>query len=148
MPDPHGSKKVALLVAGGSLVVGALWVIGPYVFAGRDDPESLDSRPVREAAEAACTEMRAAVDAAPGDAAAAERAAEAMVARLRALGPEVLADDHPAEAWLADWHRLLAARRAGDPVPEEDGVPIHRRMDELVKDMRVCQVPAELRPSR
>lgn len=50
----------------------------------------------------------------------------------------------PAEAWLADWDRLVAARRAGDPPPVEDGVPIHRRMDELVKDLRQCQVPLAL----
>lgn len=148
MTESRRSKNVALLVAGGSLVVAALWVVGPFVFADRDDTESLDTRAVREAAEAACTEMRAAVDGAGGDEEAANRAAEAMVARLRALGPETLGDDRPAEAWLADWEALIAARRAGEPVPLEDGVPIHRRMDELVKDMRVCQVPPELRPSR
>lgn len=136
-------RIMASLVVGATLLMAAAWAIGPYVFEDRDHVESLDSRPVREAAQAACSEMRAAVEADPG-VETAMSAAAAMVGRLRALGPEVLRADIPAEAWLDDWDRLLAARRAGQPVPVEDGVPIHRRMDELVKDLRECQVPRVL----
>ncbi len=130
-----------------TLLVGAAWAIGPYVFEGRDDAKSLDSTPVRNEALAACQEMRRQV-AATADDEARNRAVEAMVARLRALGPETLQGDRPAEAWLADWDRVVAARRAGAPWPRAGDAPIHRRMDDLVKDLRPCQMPAVLIPGR
>ena len=137
------------LVAGiaGTLLVGAAWSVGPYVFEGRDDPRSLDSRTVRDEALAACQEMRARVEGA-GDAEAENEAVDTMVARLRALGAEALSRDRPAEAWLDDWERVVAARRAGEAEPRADGAPIHRRMDDLVKDLRPCQMPAQLIPGR
>ena len=141
------SKKGLLAGCIGTLVVGAAWAIGPYVFEGRDDVKSLDSRPVREEALAACGEMQRQVTGA-ADAEAENAAVEAMVARLRGLGPEILRKDRPAEAWLADWDRVVAARRAGAPSPRADGAPIHRRMDDLVKDLRPCQMPAALIPGR
>lgn len=139
-----------MLVGAGSLMVGVLWVAGPFFYRDRDHAESLDSRAVREAALAACTEMRARLESA-GQAETENRAVEDMVARIRRLGPEALRKDVPAESWLEDWERLVAARRAGQPVPEANGVPITRRMDELVKggDLRPCQVPERLyRPAR
>lgn len=141
------SKKGLIAGVAGTLLIGAAWSIGPFVFEGRDDPKSLDSRPVQEEALAACREMRA--DLAGADGPEAENAAvEAMVARLRGLGAEMLAKDVPAEAWLADWEQVVAARRAGAPFPRVDGAPIHRRMDDLVKDLRDCQMPAQLIPGR
>jgi hypothetical protein len=125
-------------------VVGALWTIGPYVYADRDHRESIDSREVRKVAEAACKQMEAEVKAGRDPA----EAARTMVRRMRELDPEVLDEDIPTEAWLDDWDRLLAAHRAGEPVPRSDGVFITRRMDELVKDLRPCQVPRALLPSR
>jgi hypothetical protein len=141
------SKKGFVAACTGVLLVGAAWSIGPYVFEGRDDPKSLDSPPVRQEALAACEEMQRRVEGA-GDTEAENEAVDAMVARLRGLGSETLDKDEPAEAWLADWDRVVASRRAGDPWPEFDGTPIHRRMDDLVKDLRPCQMPARLIPGR
>jgi hypothetical protein len=141
------SKKGLLAACIGTLVVGAAWAVGPYVFEGRDDVKSLDSRPVREEALAACEEMQRRV-AGTTDPEAQNAAVEAMVARLRALGPETLRHDQPVEAWLADWDRVVASRRAGAPWPRADGAPIHRRMDDLVKDLRPCEMPARLIPGR
>ena len=141
------SKKGLLAACAGTLLVGAAWAVGPYVFEGRDDRKSLDSAPVREAAVAACEEMRRQV-AVAADPEAQNAAIEAMVGRLRGLGAETLRNDRPAEAWLADWEQVVASRRTGTPWPRADGAPIHRRMDDLVKDLRPCQMPAELIPGR
>ena len=43
------SRRVTILVLLLSGIVGGLWVIGPYLFAGRDDPTAIDSGPVRRA---------------------------------------------------------------------------------------------------
>ncbi|MGH9002324.1 MAG: hypothetical protein ACRDYV_04280, partial [Acidimicrobiia bacterium] len=131
------SKKGFVAACTGVLLVGAAWSIGPYVFEGRDDPKSLDSRPVREEALAACEQMQSRVESA-GDAEAENAAVEVMLARIRGLGSETLARDRPAEAWLADWESVLAARRNGEPEPRAGDAPIHRRMDDLVKDLRPC----------
>lgn len=137
-----------------AVIMGAAWSVGPYLFDSRDYAEGLDSKPVRAEAKAACTDMTAAVDAPGADAETQNQAIEAMVARLRALGPETLRKDRPAESWLADWDALLAARRAGGtnytvPLMEDrDGVMITRRMDDLVKDIRECTVPKALYPPR
>jgi hypothetical protein len=141
------SRKGLIVAVAGTLLIGAAWSIGPFVFEGRDDPKSLDSRPVREEAVAACEEMRDRLVAADGPEAENE-AVEAMVARLRGLGSETLAHDVPAEAWLADWEEVVATRRAGAPFPRAGGAPLHRRMDDLVKDLHPCQVPAPLIPGR
>ena len=154
---PVRNRLVPVVVMASTLVVGALWVVGPYLFAGRDDPNSIDSRPVHDRAMAACREMRARLAALPREAEpsvraeAENRAVEAMVARLRELGPDVLAKDRPTEAWLGDWDRLLAARRramaSGAPfsVPRADGTPLNLRMFDLVKaDLRPCDVPDQL----
>jgi hypothetical protein len=141
------SKKGLIAGVVGTLLIGAAWSIGPFVFEGRDDPESIDSRPVRQEALAACEEMRGRLDGARGPEDE-NVAVEAMVARLRRLGSETLAKDVPTESWLADWEQVVAARRAGKPLPRAGGAPIHRRMDDLVKDLRPCQMPAQLIPGR
>lgn len=148
-------RHVPIIVLAGSVLIGLAWSIGPFVFEDRDIAEALDSRPVREEAGAACEEMRSRVTGTT-EAEGQNQAVEAMVARVRALGPETLGKDKPAEAWLADWETLVAARRAGVDengdgiydVPERDGVRITRYMDELAKDLRQCQVPPELMPPR
>lgn len=132
------------LFMGGALLLGAAWTVGPYVFAGRDHDIAIDSPVVRDAATEACTDMNTRI----AEGIPAVDAAEAMVARLRDLDPQALADDVPTDAWLADWDRLLAAERDGEPVPEVDGDRITRRMDDLVKDLRPCTVPKDLLPGR
>ena len=154
--EPVTKKRrnlVPVAVITGTLVVGALWAGGPYLFAGRDDPSTIDSRPVHDAALSACTELRARLAAlAPGgDPGAENQAVEAMVARIRQLGPAVLRKDVPVEQWLEDWERLVAARRQAQAagtvfsVPRVDGEPVNLRMFDLVKSsLRVCDVPAQL----
>jgi hypothetical protein len=129
-----------------SVIIGALWTIGPYFYEDRDYRGSIDSPEVRRTAASACKEMQQHLKA--HGAAQATEAGEAMVARIRALGTETLRKDIPTEAWLDDWDRLLAAKRAGRPEPRVDGVRISRRMDDLVKDLQVCEVPPELLPPR
>jgi hypothetical protein len=141
------SRKGLIAGVAGTLLIGAAWSIGPFIFEGRDDPKSIDSRPVRAEALAACEEMRGRLDRADGPEAE-NVAVEAMVGRLRRLGSETLAEDLPTEAWLRDWEQVVAARRAGAPFPRADGAPIHRRMDDLVKDLRPCQMPDQLIPGR
>lgn len=141
------SKKGLIAGVVGTLLIGAAWSIGPFVFEGRDDPKSLDSRPVRAEALVACEEMQERL-AGVGGPEAENVAVEAMVGRLRRLGSETLAKDVPTESWLADWEQVVATRRAGAPFPRANGRPVHRRMDDLVKDLRPCQFPPQLIPGR
>ena len=138
------SKPFLVIFMGVAFLVAAAWTIGPYLFRGRDHTGSLDSPEMRAAATDACTAMNEAIAAGTP----AVDAAATMVARLRRLDPQVLADDVPAEAWLEDWDELLAAAREQRPVPRIDGARITRRMDDLVKDLRPCKVPEDLLPGR
>ena len=52
-------RKVVLVLLLFMGVMGALWVIGPLVFAGRDDPTAIDNKAVRKEVLAACTKLRA-----------------------------------------------------------------------------------------
>jgi hypothetical protein len=155
------NNLIPVVVLASTLMVAVLWVVGPYVFAGRDDPNSIDSRPVHDRALVACREMRASLAAQPASAEptaraeAENQAVEAMVARIRDLGPAVLARDAPTETWLADWDRLVAARRqamaarSAFSIPEAEGSPVNLRMFDLVKgDLRPCDVPDELLAAR
>ena len=138
-------------------VMGALWVIGPLVFAGRDDPTAIDNKAVRKTVQSACTQLRsdlAAVPAAtaPADRAEAEnRAVDQFLGRVRALGPETLSRDEPVERWLADWEQIVAARRQAVrngkqfATPIAGGAPINVRMFALVRSgLRNCDVPPAL----
>jgi hypothetical protein len=138
-------------------LVAALWVIGPYVFAGRDDPTAIDSKPVREAVDAGCTRLRADLDALPAGLAPTERAeaqnraVETFVGTVRMLGPEALEDDAPVVDWLADWDRIVSGRRdsvrAGTPfsMPIVDNAPLQVRMFALIRSgLEHCDVPEPL----
>jgi hypothetical protein len=139
------------------VVVGGLWVIGPIVFAGHDDPTAIDNKTVRTTVAAACTQLRADLaavpqDLAPGERAEAEnRAADALVGRIRALGPDMLAKDVPVDRWLADWEQIVATRRQAVregkhfALPMVEGTPINVRMFSLVRSgLANCDVPAPL----
>lgn len=138
-------------------VMGALWAIGPIVFAGRDDPTAIDTKPVRTALEGACPQLRADLAALPAGLAPPERAeaenraVEQFLGRVRSVGPEALADDNPIEEWLGDWEQIVAARRQalGDgkrfSAPIVDNAPINVRMYALVRSgLRGCDVPPAL----
>ena len=151
-------RKVVIILLLFIGVMGALWVVGPLVFAGRDDPTAIDNKAVRRTVEASCTQLRsdlAAVPAAagaPADRAEAEnRAVDQFVGRVRALGPEALSRDEPVERWLGDWEQIVAARRQAVrdgkqfTTPVADGAPINVRMYALVRSgLGKCDVPAAL----
>lgn len=155
--DRRRSRRAVIILVVFMVVVGTLWAAGPIFFAGGDDPTAFDSRPVRETVAAACTQLRDDLGAVPAGMAPAERAeaenraVEQFLARIRALGPDALAADNPAGRWLADWDRILAARRQAVregrtfATPVEDGAPINVRMYALVRSgLGQCDVPAQL----
>ncbi|MGS2615970.1 hypothetical protein ACVCAH_15815 [Micromonospora sp. LZ34] len=166
----RGRSGPAVAWVGGAVAVAVLAVCGIVVFcaglwtyANHDRPELIDNPPVSEVAESACATMRAAVAAkaaAPGAAVDAKvrsireqnAAVAAMVAQVRGVGRDLLADDHPTTAWLADWDTLVEAREryavelaAGrEPhfvVPTVDGRPLIDRMNSV--GLR-CEVPPQL----
>lgn len=156
-PGQRRSRKVTILVLLLSGVMAALWVAGPYVFAGRDDPTALDSGPVRKTVLAGCGQLRADLAALPSGMAASDRAeaenraVEQFVARVRALGPDALADDTPVEQWLGDWEQIVAARRQAVreatrfTTPISGGAPVNVRMFALIRSgLTKCDVPPAL----
>lgn len=156
-PARARSRRVTVLVLLVSGVVAALWVIGPYWFEGRDDPTAIDSPPVRSTVEAGCTQLGQDLAAVPADLAPTERAeaenraVEAFVGKVRALGPEALGGDTPVEDWLADWDQIVAARREAVrtgtrfSAPVVDNAPIQVRMFALVRSgLEECNVPEAL----
>ena len=157
----RNDRKVVIILLLFIGIMGSLWVIGPLVFAGRDDPTAIDNKAVRKTVQSACTQLRsdlAAVPAgtgtatAPADRAEAEnRAVDQFIGRVRALGPEALSRDEPVERWLADWEQIVAARRQAVrngkqfATPVADGAPINIRMYALVRSgLRNCDVPPAL----
>jgi hypothetical protein len=155
--DPRRSHKVTILVLVLSAIMATLWVAGPYVFAGRDDPTAIDSGPVRRTVIAACKQLRTdlgalpATMAVPDRAEAENRAVDQLVGTVRALGPEALAHDTPVERWLGDWEQIVAARRQAVregkhfTTPASDGAPINIRMFALVRSgLEKCDVPQPL----
>ena len=159
-PEERGGgngKRVTIIVLVLSGIVGALWVFGPYVFAGHDDPTAIDNKAVRRTVSAACTQLHtdlAAIPAtlSPADRAEAEnRAAEALVAKVRTLDPEALAHDQPTPQWLDDWGLIVAARREAlrdgkrFVTPSRSGMPVNIRMFELIRSgLEQCDVPSQL----
>lgn len=149
-----------LVVAVGGVVV---FCAGLWTYANHDRPELIDNPPVSEVAESACATMRATVAAqaappgAPVDArvrAIREQnaAVTAMVAQVRGLDRDLLADDRPTNLWLADWETLVEAREryaadlaaGGRPhfvVPTADGEPLTQRMNSVGL---ICEVPPQL----
>jgi hypothetical protein len=155
--DRSRSHRVTILVLVLSGIVGALWVIGPIVYAGHDDPTAIDSKPVRKAVLAGCTQLRADLAAVPktmsvGARAETEnRAVEQLVGRVRALGPDTLAHDQPVERWLGDWELIVATRRRAVQeskpfsTPIAGGAPVNIRMFELIRSgLGKCDVPDQL----
>ena len=151
-------RKVTIILLLFIGVMGALWVVGPLVFAGRDDPTAIDNKAVRTTVEASCTQLRSdlaavpAAEVAPADRAEAEnRAVDQFIGRVRALGPEALSRDEPVERWLGDWEHIVAARRQAVrngkqfSTPIADGAPINIRMYALVRSgLGKCDVPPAL----
>jgi hypothetical protein len=153
----RSDRKVTIILLLFIGIMGALWVIGPLVFAGRDDPTAIDNKTVRKTVLAACTQLRSDLAAlpagtAPADRAEAEnRAVDQFIGRVRALGPDALSRDEPVERWLADWEQIVAARRQAVrdgkqfTTPIAGGAPINVRMYALVRSgLGKCDVPPAL----
>jgi hypothetical protein len=153
----RSDRKVTIILLVFIGIMGALWVIGPLVFAGRDDPTAIDNKAVRRTVLAGCTQLRADLASlpagtAPTDRAEAEnRAVDQFIGRVRALGSDALSRDEPVERWLADWEQIVAARRQavrdGKPftTPIAGGAPINVRMYALVRSgLGKCDVPPAL----
>lgn len=154
-----GAILIVVIAVGGVVVFCA----GLWTYANHDRPELIDNPPVSEVAESACATMRAAVAAqtAPPGASVDARvrsireqnaAVTAMVAQVRGLDRDLLADDRPTNLWLADWETLVEAREryaadlaaGGRPhfvVPTADGEPLTRRMNSVGLS---CEVPPQL----
>ncbi|NJP35500.1 hypothetical protein [Micromonospora thermarum] len=154
-----GAVLVVVIAVGGVVVFCA----GLWTYANHDRPELIDNPPVSEVAESACATMRATVaaKAAPPGALVDARvraireqnaAVTAMVAQVRDLDRDLLADDRPTSAWLADWETLVeareryaadlaAGRRPQFAVPTVDGEPLTDRMNSVGL---TCEVPPQL----
>jgi hypothetical protein len=155
--DRARSKRVTILVLLLMGLMGSLWVIGPIVFSGRDDPTAIDSKKVRPTVASACTQLRSDLSALPAGMAAAERAeaenraVEQLLAKVRGLGPDTLAKDSPVDQWLADWELIVATRRHAVrdgkrfTPPVTNGAPVNVRMYALIRSgLEKCDVPAAL----
>jgi hypothetical protein len=128
----------------GVLVGVVWWGYGFYAYATHDRIQLLELSEILDPAETACGDLvvtlsRPSADRAEGILAG-NSSIRQLVETVRAVGDDVLADDRPARAWLADWEDLavaratFAARLAADPaasfeVPQtDDGYPITGRM--------------------
>jgi hypothetical protein len=150
------------LIGGGAALVLGFWVAGMWAYANADHLGILDDPVVSQAADDACRSLAAQVDATkvpsgspPSELAKAIRAQDAavqgLIRAMERLGHDRLSGDHPALAWLDDWHTLIQLREkyahdlsAGlDPhlrLPTVDAIPISRRMSEVAD----CQVVMSL----
>ena len=150
-------RKVVYILLAFMVVVGGLWVFGPIVFAGRDDPTAIDNKAVRKTVLASCTQLRSDLDALPAGVAPADRAeaenkaVDQFVGRIRSMGHDQLARDVPVEKWLDDWETIVALRRHAVQtgkrftVPVVDGAPLNIRMFSLVRSgLGKCDVPPAL----
>lgn len=155
--DRRRSHRITLVVLALSGIVGALWVLGPIFYAGHDDPTAIDSKPVRKAVLAGCTQLRADLAAVPSSAGMADRAesenraVDRFVSGVRALGPDALAHDQPVEQWLRDWETIVADRRQAVRDGKRystrvvGGAPLNIRMFELIRSgLGKCDVPPQL----
>ena len=150
-------------------VVGALVLAGGVVmwlffsaYAGHDRIEFIDDPVVVTRVSTACDQMTKEVQrlgqAPPATqeqrvalVRAQDAAVAAMVAQIRALGQERLANDHPTDAWLADWESLVQARDEYSRLPDlatknfeeplsTNGEPVTQRINSLGD----CLVPEAL----
>jgi hypothetical protein len=155
--DPGRSKRITILVLVLMGLMGSLWVIGPIVFSGRDDPTAIDSKKVRPTVASACKQLRSDLSALPAGMSPAERAeaenrvVEQLLAKVRGLGPETLAKDAPVEQWLSDWELIVATRRQAVrdgkrfAPPVANGAPVNIRMYSLIRSgLQKCDVPPAL----
>ena len=139
------------MAVGVGIAIGAVQAYGFWIYMSHDRLGFIDHPEVVDAAESSCGEMHRRVgEAGSLTSADQRRSAENaaildMIDEIRRVGAATLEDDRPVPDWLRDWERLVAARKAGEPVPRVDGEPLPRRMNELADDsgLEVCRVPPE-----
>lgn len=156
------SLRTKLLLALSALALGAVYVLAVVLFSTKDRVDQLDSDALKAVAGPACLTLRGTIDAMPvlppgtsnadRSARVDEQAAavERFVAQVRTVGPQALADDSPAESWLADWESLIRIRKevaASDfalpfQIPMGGDDLVTRRMNDIGID--ACQVPMGL----
>lgn len=176
-PPPHNAwqfppppvsprwKWLAILVTIVGLIGGTTMLVVLISVGSRGIPGLIDDTDVISVIERECQQMTSKVESLPihgtprrqaQSMAAQNVAVEDMVADIRDLGADVLADDPPSEDWLADWERLVAAREAYAQIILEGGTPdleipddshgddIYFRMDDAFIQKTTCEVPREL----
>lgn len=155
-----------------ALIVAGSFVLWFYAFSGlarRDPPDTLDEAAYAAAAQPICAASRARIDALPiaqATRSPEERAAVlsdatdelvVMVDRLRDLTPGTDRDRAIVTAWLEDWDRYVADRRAYAAVlatgtdaqfvlTARNGEIYTKSMDNLatVNDMLECKTPGDV----
>jgi hypothetical protein len=133
-----------------------------WSYANEDDPTKVERSDIAAVAGVACAHMRDSAAAAAvattaplrqrvGAVNAQNDAVVEMIAQVESLGDEVLAADAPAQAWVQDWRRLIAARdayarslAAGKPkplkLPTVEGQPLVDRLNGVGVNCRVPRV--------
>ena len=153
---------VALVVVAVVLAGGVLMWLFFSAYAGHDRAEFIDDPVVVERVSMACDQMTKEVQRLGQQPTATQQervalvraqdaAVTAMVAQVRTLGQDRLANDRPTNAWLTDWESLVQARDVYSRLPElhtqvfavpldTDGQPVTQRMNSLGD----CPVPGAL----
>lgn len=153
IPAPLARRLAVSERLGARPYLVGLWIAGGVaflvVYANHDHLGYLDNPPVTARVAEACrtltadlagrshvstTDRSAVAEAVRSE----NRAVDAMVRSVEALGHDALAQDDPALGWLADWEAvialretyaadLVAGRAASVVLPLKDGIPISRR---------------------
>ena len=167
-PPPEVSpwwKWLAVLTGIAGLVVTGVLATVLVVVGSEDFPGIIDDQDLLDSIGVECSLMTATIESMPISGsrqrqaetiADQDRSIEVMVAAIRADNPEAITSDQPAEEWLRDWERLVAARetyaaallRSPDAtweVPlDPDGDEVTERMDAVWLGDPVCEVPPTL----
>jgi hypothetical protein len=147
------------------LIGGTTMLVVVITVGSSSAPGLIDNTEVVSVIERECQQMTSKVESLPihgtprrqaQTIAAQNFAIEDMVDDIRSVGPDTLASDPPTDEWLADWDRLVAARKTYAAeilggasthleVPTDDrGKDIDIRMDDVFIDRSTCEVPSVL----
>lgn len=167
-PPPVNPRWKWLAIAVSTFSVAAVIALVTVMITIADDdiPGLIDDAELVSVITQECDIMRSSVESMPiaGDArqqaailADQNKAVENMVAAIREVDESVIRADRPAEDWLADWERLVAARESYADLVLQGEVPdleiprdssgerIYLRMNDVwLDDPPRCMVPFEL----
>lgn len=146
-------------VGGAAMLVVAIGVGSSGLPGAIDDPQLIS------VIERECGQMRSTVESMPVTGSPEQQATtiadqnhaiDVMVSAIRSQGQAVLKADPPTQDWLADWDRLVAARKSYatrildgsmpdlDIPKDEHGKDIYLRMDDVWLGESTCEVPGVL----